>query len=116
MNLTLTESGGKYISRVEGVSEAKAQEDVHGISSVVEDTPSVVAGYGETAKREGAKTKEVRNVGLLLERFALRERLIICRLSSLQLSKRRRLSGGARPRFTFIVRTMNVERKSERLD
>lgn len=44
------------------MSEAKVQEEVHGISSVVEDTPHVIAGYGETAKREGAKTKEVRNV------------------------------------------------------
>lgn len=37
-------------------------EEVHGVSSAVEDTPHVIAGYGETAKREGAKTKEVRNV------------------------------------------------------
>lgn len=46
------------------MSDAKTEthEEVHGISSAVEDTPHVVAGYGETAKREGAKTKEVRNV------------------------------------------------------
>lgn len=45
-------------------------EEVHGISSAVdyghgtgpEETPQVIAGYGETAKREGAKTKEVHNV------------------------------------------------------
>lgn len=37
-------------------------EEVHGVSSAVEDTPHVIAGYGETAKRDGAKTKEVRNV------------------------------------------------------
>jgi hypothetical protein len=46
-------------------------EEVHGISSAVdygtgpEDTPHVIAGYGETAKREGAKTKEVHNVSKL---------------------------------------------------
>lgn len=46
------------------MSDAKTEthEEVHGISSAVEDTAHVVAGYGETAKREGAKTKEVRNV------------------------------------------------------
>lgn len=40
------------------------REEVHGISSAVDhdDTPQVIAGYGETAKIEGAKTKEVRNV------------------------------------------------------
>lgn len=47
------------------MADAKAQEGVHGISSVVEDTPHVIAGYGETAKREGAKTKEVRNVSFV---------------------------------------------------
>lgn len=46
-------------------------EEVHGISSAVdygngpENTPQVIAGYGETAKREGAKTKEVHNVSKL---------------------------------------------------
>ncbi|KAJ5915599.1 hypothetical protein N7466_011532 [Penicillium verhagenii] len=44
------------------MSDSK-QEEVHGISQV-EDTPRVIAGYGETAKREGAKTKEVRNAEL----------------------------------------------------
>ncbi|KAJ5553540.1 hypothetical protein N7494_002918 [Penicillium frequentans] len=45
------------------MSDSK-QEEVHGISSVVEDTPHVIAGYGETAKRSGAKTTEVRNAEL----------------------------------------------------
>lgn len=45
------------------MSDSK-QEEVHGISSVVEDTPHVIAGYGETAKRSGAKTTEVRNVSI----------------------------------------------------
>ncbi|KAJ5291796.1 hypothetical protein N7478_001047 [Penicillium angulare] len=39
-------------------------EEIHGVSSTLEDTPQVIAGYGETAKREGAKTKEVRNAEL----------------------------------------------------
>ncbi|KAJ6013421.1 hypothetical protein N7540_008012 [Penicillium herquei] len=39
-------------------------EEVHGVSSAVEDTPQVIAGYGETTKREGAKTMEVRNAEL----------------------------------------------------
>ncbi|CAI7666577.1 hypothetical protein N7533_009771 [Penicillium manginii] len=54
------------------MSDAKSgtHEEVHGISSAVdygvgpEDTPQVIAGYGETAKREGAKTKEVHNADL----------------------------------------------------
>lgn len=41
---------------------AEVHEEVHGISSAVDDTPQVIAGYGETAKRAGAQTKEVRNV------------------------------------------------------
>ncbi|KAJ5987430.1 hypothetical protein N7451_011795 [Penicillium sp. IBT 35674x] len=45
------------------MSDSK-QEEVHGISNVVEDTPHVIAGYGETAKRSGAKTTEVRNAEL----------------------------------------------------
>lgn len=45
------------------MSDSK-QEEVHGISSVIEDTPHVIAGYGETAKRSGAKTTEVRNVSI----------------------------------------------------
>lgn len=45
------------------MSDSK-QEEVHGISSVIEDTPHVIAGYGETAKRSGAKTTEVRNAEL----------------------------------------------------
>lgn len=44
------------------MSDTKGHE--HGISTMHEDTPQVIAGYGETAKREGAKTKEVRNVGV----------------------------------------------------
>lgn len=56
-----------------GVKSAKTgtTEEVHGISSAVdfgpEDTPQVIAGYGETAKIEGAKTKEVRNVSELVD-------------------------------------------------
>ena len=45
------------------------QEEVHGISSVVEDTPHVIAGYGETAKRSGAKTTEVRNVSIEMNSY-----------------------------------------------
>lgn len=44
------------------MSDTKREE--HGISTAVEDTPQVIPGYGETAKREGAKTKEVRNVSI----------------------------------------------------
>jgi hypothetical protein len=43
----------------------EVHEEMHGISTAVEDTPHVIAGYGETAKRAGAQTKEVRNVRLL---------------------------------------------------
>lgn len=46
------------------MAESKTQEA--GSADIVEvslaDTPFVVAGYGETAKREGAKTKDVHNV------------------------------------------------------
>jgi hypothetical protein len=46
------------------MSEPKTQEGI--VSESIEvspaDTPFVVAGYGETAKREGAKTKDVYNV------------------------------------------------------
>lgn len=46
------------------MSESKTQEELASQSIEVSpaDTPFVVAGYGETAKREGAKTKEVYNV------------------------------------------------------
>jgi hypothetical protein len=37
-------------------------EEVHGISAAADDTPQVIAGYGETAKIAGAQTKEVYNV------------------------------------------------------
>ena len=47
------------------MSDDKAHE-VHGISTAVEDQAHVLAGYGKTTKREGAKTKEVHNVSLLL--------------------------------------------------
>lgn len=43
-------------------SREEVHEEVHGISTAVDDTPQVIAGYGETAKRAGALTKEVRNV------------------------------------------------------
>jgi hypothetical protein len=46
------------------MSDVKVQEEVHGISSALEDPARVLAGYGETTKREGAKTKEVHNVSL----------------------------------------------------
>ncbi|KAJ5724396.1 hypothetical protein N7493_006124 [Penicillium malachiteum] len=45
------------------MSDAK-HEEVHEVSAAVEDTPQVIAGYGETAKREGARTREVRNAEL----------------------------------------------------
>lgn len=38
-----------------------AHDEKHGVS-VVENTPEVSAGYGSTAKREGAMTKQVYNV------------------------------------------------------
>jgi len=44
------------------MSEKQHSEELHGISTAVEDTPHVIAGYGETAKKPGAKTKEVHNV------------------------------------------------------
>ncbi|KAF3398210.1 Lactose permease [Penicillium rolfsii] len=46
------------------MSEKQAPEEVHGISTAVEDTAHVIAGYGETAKKPGAKTKEVHNAEL----------------------------------------------------
>ncbi|KAJ5449986.1 uncharacterized protein N7458_006435 [Penicillium daleae] len=46
------------------MSEKQAPEEVHGISTAVEDTAHVIAGYGETAKRAGAKTREVHNAEL----------------------------------------------------
>ncbi|KAJ6120476.1 hypothetical protein N7523_004756 [Penicillium sp. IBT 18751x] len=50
------------------MSDTKAHEDmheeVHGISNAADDTPQVIAGYGETAKRAGAHTKEVHNAEL----------------------------------------------------
>ena len=48
------------------MSDTKVHEEVHGISTAIEDRAHVIAGYGETTKREGAKTKEVHNVSLLL--------------------------------------------------
>ena len=46
------------------MSEKQHSEEVHGISTAVENTPHVIAGYGETAKKPGAKTKEVHNVSI----------------------------------------------------
>ncbi|CAG8057426.1 unnamed protein product [Penicillium salamii] len=46
------------------MSDMKAQEEVHGVSSAIDYEPRVVAGFGETTKREGAKTKEVHNADL----------------------------------------------------
>ncbi|KAJ5620469.1 hypothetical protein N7510_004453 [Penicillium lagena] len=46
------------------MSDVKAQEEVHGISTAHEEMPRVIAGYGETAKREGATTKEVHSAEL----------------------------------------------------
>lgn len=48
------------------MSDVKVQEEVHGISTALEDPARVIAGYGETTKREGAKTKEVHNVSVIL--------------------------------------------------
>jgi hypothetical protein len=45
--------------------DKKAQEEVYGISTAVEDPARVIGGYGETIKRHGAKTKEVQNVSAL---------------------------------------------------
>ena len=47
-------------------TKPEAQEEIHGISSAVENPPHVIAGYGETAKRQGAKTKDVHNVSTLV--------------------------------------------------
>ncbi|OQE30897.1 hypothetical protein PENFLA_c002G04213 [Penicillium flavigenum] len=44
--------------------DKKAQEEVYGISTSVEDPARVIGGYGETIKRHGAKTKEVQNADL----------------------------------------------------
>lgn len=44
------------------MSDIKGSDETHGISSAIEVQPHVVAGYGQTTKREGAKTKEVHNV------------------------------------------------------
>jgi hypothetical protein len=41
---------------------ATVQEQHEGSPAM--ETPFVVAGYGETAKRDGAKTREVYNVSL----------------------------------------------------
>jgi hypothetical protein len=53
------------------MSDVKAHEEVHGISTALEDPARVVAGYGETTKRQGAKTKEVHNVSLHFPAFPL---------------------------------------------
>jgi len=45
------------------MSEPKSKEVISDVIEVTPtDTPFVVAGYGETAKREGARLKEVFNV------------------------------------------------------
>jgi hypothetical protein len=44
-----------------GIVNHISETNAYGISSTTEK-PFVVAGYGETAKREGAKTREVHNV------------------------------------------------------
>ncbi|KAJ5166760.1 uncharacterized protein N7482_005541 [Penicillium canariense] len=46
------------------MSEKESPQEVHGISTAVEDTAHVIAGYGETAKMAGATTKEVYNAEL----------------------------------------------------
>lgn len=51
------------------MSDMKAQEEVHGISSATDYEPRVLAGFGETTKREGAKTKEVHNVSSPFSHF-----------------------------------------------
>jgi hypothetical protein len=53
------------------MSDVKVHEEAHGISTAIEDRAHVLAGYGETTKREGAKTKEVHNVSLLLYKLFL---------------------------------------------
>jgi hypothetical protein len=101
------------------MSDAKSgtHEEVHGISSAVdygvgpEDTPQVIAGYGETAKREGAKTKEVHNVSKIMLTLE-----ILClpfiRPISLLLLRKPRLSGGARHLSTFTVRFAYQQRQA----
>ncbi|KAJ5794055.1 Major facilitator superfamily domain general substrate transporter [Penicillium paradoxum] len=44
--------------------DKKALEEVHGISTAIDDPARVLPGYGQTTKREGAKTKEVHNADL----------------------------------------------------
>ena len=51
------------------MSDMKAQEEVHGISSALENETHVTAGFGQTTKRAGAKTKEVHNVSSPLLTF-----------------------------------------------
>lgn len=84
------------------MSEKQAPEEVHGISTAVEDTAHVIAGYGETAKKPGAKTKEVHNVSfdIIISRCS---DLIENRPNCSQLSRRPRLNDGARLRFTSTV-------------
>lgn len=56
MSETNNTSDEKY-----GIVHHISDTDAHGVS-VTAEKPFVVAGYGETAKRQGAKTKEVHNV------------------------------------------------------
>ncbi|KGO67789.1 Major facilitator superfamily domain, general substrate transporter [Penicillium italicum] len=44
--------------------DKKADEEVYGISSSVEDSAQVTGGFGETFKRHGVKAKEVQNADL----------------------------------------------------
>jgi hypothetical protein len=94
------------------MSEPKSQPVVSDTAEInTADTPFIVAGYGETAKREGAKLKEVFNVrflkkntmqnvssgaGLMLTVYSTRPSY------SLQLRKLK-LRGGARPRSICTV-------------
>lgn len=87
--------------------EKKALEEVHGISSSVEvgDGARVVPGYGQTTKREGAKTKEVHNVSLPYRGGEVGT-ILTCKYSrpicSLPL-RRQRLNDGARIPFICTV-------------
>lgn len=90
------------------MSDLKAQEEVHGISTTHEEEPRVIAGYGETAKREGATTKEVHSVSLPRPFLGL---LIISSLTYSYRSrpsctlpwKRQKSRDGARNQFIFTV-------------
>ena len=96
------------------MSEGKGNEEQHGITAA-DDTPFVIAGYGETIKREGAKTREVHNVSpqsyhLVFLCFCVNEPLLIgssfccfIRPRCSLLLRRQKSRGGAKHLCTYTV-------------